>query len=49
LKVANDFLIQEENYNIGDKVIVVAGTPPNVEASTNLIRVYVVGENKWDN
>lgn len=49
LKVANDFLIQEENYNIGDKVIVVAGTPPNVEASTNLIRVFVVGENKWDN
>ena len=49
LNLANDFLIQEENYNIGDKVVVVAGTPPNVEASTNLIRVYVVGENKWDN
>ena len=40
LKTANDFLINEKKYNKGDKVVVVAGTPPNVEAATNLIRVH---------
>jgi len=44
LKSANDFLIKEKKYNIGDKVIVVAGTPPNVEAATNLIRVHNLGD-----
>ena len=44
LKSANDFLVKEKKYNIGDKVIVVAGTPPNVEAATNLIRVHNLGD-----
>jgi len=44
LKSANDFLIKEKKYNKGDKVIVVAGTPPNVEAATNLIRVHNLGD-----
>ena len=44
LKLANDFLITEKKYNKGDKVVVVAGTPPNVEAATNLIRVHRIGE-----
>ena len=44
LKTANDFLISEKKYNKGDKVVVVAGTPPNVEAATNLIRVHEIGD-----
>ena len=44
LKSANDFLVKEKKYNKGDKVIVVAGTPPNVEAATNLIRVHNIGD-----
>ena len=44
LKSANDFLIEEKKYNKGDRVIVVAGTPPNVEAATNLIRVHNLGD-----
>ena len=44
LKSANDFLLEEKNYNKGDKVIVVAGTPPNMEAATNLIRVHNLGD-----
>ena len=44
LKTANDFLINEKKYNKGDKVVVVAGTPPNVEAATNLIRVHEIGD-----
>ena len=27
-----------------DKVVIVAGTPPNKEAATNLIRVMKIGE-----
>jgi pyruvate kinase len=27
-----------------DKVVIVAGTPPNQEAATNLIRVMKIGE-----
>jgi len=44
LKSANDFLMEEKKYNKGDRVIVVAGTPPNVEAATNLIRVHNLGD-----
>ena len=44
LKAANDFLISEKKYNKGDKVVVVAGTPPNIEAATNLIRVHKIGD-----
>jgi pyruvate kinase len=44
LSDANDFLINEKKYSKGDKVVVVAGTPPNVEAATNLIRVHRIGE-----
>ncbi len=44
LKSANDFLISEKKYILGDKVVVVAGTPPNVEAATNLIRIHKIGD-----
>ena len=35
---------KEKKYNKDDKVVVVAGTPPNVEAATNLISVLKIGE-----
>ncbi len=44
LKLANDFLITEKNYIKDDKVVVIAGTPPNVEAATNLIRILRIGD-----
>jgi hypothetical protein len=28
----------------GDRVVMVAGVPPNVRASTNLVKVHVIGE-----
>ena len=38
--VSEDFLSVKKN----DKVVIVAGTPPNKEAATNLIRVMKIGE-----
>ena len=44
LQEADRILSKSLNYNTGDKIVVVAGTPPNVEAATNMIRVHRVGE-----
>lgn len=44
LQEADSILSKSLNYNTGDKIVVVAGTPPNVEAATNMIRVHRVGE-----
>ena len=33
-----------ENYNAGDTLVVVAGTPPGNEGNTNMIHVHVIGE-----
>ena len=42
-KTADDWLIGTNKVKKGDRVVIVAGTPPNKEASTNLIRVHTVG------
>ena len=42
--IANQWLTQEMNFIKNDKVVIVAGTPPNKEAATNLIRVMKIGE-----
>mgnify|MGYP003333557743 FL=1 len=42
--IANQWLTEEMNYLKNDKVVIVAGTPPNKEAATNLIRVMKIGE-----
>ena len=44
LQEADNILSNSLNYTTGDKIVVVAGTPPNVEAATNMIRVHRVGE-----
>ena len=33
-----------KNLKKNDKVVLVAGTPPNKEAATNLLRVMKIGE-----
>ena len=42
--IANQWLTEEMNFLKNDKVVIVAGTPPNKEAATNLIRVMKIGE-----
>ena len=42
--IANQWLREEKNFKKNDKVVIVAGTPPNKEAATNLIRVMKIGE-----
>jgi pyruvate kinase len=37
-------LLKEEVVATGDVVVMVAGVPPNVRASTNLLKVHVIGE-----
>jgi pyruvate kinase len=36
-------LLSIGRLNVGDRVVVVAGSPPNTVGSTNLIRVHEVG------
>ncbi len=42
--IANKWLKAEMNFKKNDTVVIVAGTPPNKEAATNLIRVMKIGE-----
>ena len=42
-RIADEWLIESKKVKAGDRVVIVAGTPPNKEASTNLIRVHTVG------
>ena len=43
-KIADSWLQTNKNFKKNDKVVIVAGTPPNQEAATNLIRVMKIGE-----
>ena len=43
-KIANSWLQTHKNFKKNDKVVIVAGTPPNQEAATNLLRVMKIGE-----
>jgi pyruvate kinase len=44
LAAAADILEREGVAGKGDRVVMVAGVPPNVRASTNLVKVHVIGE-----
>ena len=44
LAAAADILEREGVASKGDRVVMVAGVPPNVQASTNLVKVHVIGE-----
>ena len=41
---ADTWLQNNKKFKKNDKVVIVAGTPPNKEAATNLIRVMKIGE-----
>ena len=43
-QIADTWLQTNKNFKKNDKVVIVAGTPPNEEAATNLIRVMKIGE-----
>ena len=40
----DDFLLGEGLASVGDKVVVIAGTPPGIAGSTNDLRVHRVGD-----
>jgi pyruvate kinase len=44
LAAAADILESEGLASKGDRVVMVAGVPPNIRASTNLVKVHVIGE-----
>ncbi|MDP9143275.1 MAG: hypothetical protein M3N43_00995 [Actinomycetota bacterium] len=44
LAAAASILEAEGAASKGDRVVMVAGVPPNVRASTNLVKVHVIGE-----
>jgi pyruvate kinase len=44
LASAAEILEREGVVSKGDRVVMVAGVPPNVQASTNLVKVHVIGE-----
>jgi pyruvate kinase len=44
LAAAASILESEGAANLGDRVVMVAGVPPNQRASTNLVKVHVIGE-----
>jgi len=43
-KIADSWLQTHKNFKKNDKVVIVAGTPPNQEDATNLLRVMKIGE-----
>lgn len=43
-EIADSWLQTNKNFKKNDKVVIVAGTPPNQEAATNLLRVMKIGE-----
>jgi len=43
-QLADSWLQTHKNFKKNDKVVIVAGTPPNQEAATNLLRVMKIGE-----
>ena len=43
-EIAYTWLQNNKKFKKNDKVVIVAGTPPNKEAATNLIRVMKIGE-----
>jgi pyruvate kinase len=44
IRSASEILQANEHVELGDTVVMVAGVPPNVQASTNLVKVHVIGE-----
>ncbi|AWB84304.1 pyruvate kinase [Corynebacterium liangguodongii] len=45
VKVVDEALLQIGEYSEGDTMVIIAGTPPGVTGTTNMIRVHQLGEN----
>jgi pyruvate kinase len=45
VRLVDQAMLSIRRYQPGDLVVVVAGSPPATEGSTNLIRVHRLGEN----
>jgi len=43
-KQVDEILIEKKIASIGDKVVVISGSPPGIPGSTNDLRVHVVGD-----
>ena len=44
VKIVDSVLIESGRANIGDNVMIVAGSPPGIPGSTNAMRVHLVGD-----
>lgn len=44
ISVVDESLLALDDYNEGDTIVVVAGTPPGIPGTTNTIRVHELGE-----
>ncbi len=43
IRQVDSAVVQVPGYSVGDRVVIVAGSPPNTSGSTNLIRVHRLG------
>jgi pyruvate kinase len=44
VKQADTLLIESGRAEVGEKVVIVAGSPPGIPGSTNAMRVHRVGD-----
>jgi pyruvate kinase len=44
VKQIDSFLIESKRANIGENIIIVAGSPPGIPGSTNAMRVHRIGD-----
>jgi pyruvate kinase len=44
VKQVDSLLIQSGRAGVGEKVVIVAGSPPGIPGSTNALRVHQVGD-----
>ena len=44
IRTVDEQLLSVEKYNLGDTMVLVAGTPPGVAGTTNTIHVHQLGE-----
>jgi pyruvate kinase len=40
----DDYLLANDLAKVGDKVVVISGSPPGIEGTTNDIRIHNVGD-----
>ncbi len=45
MRALDEALLEMDDYNEGDLMVVVAGTPPGISGNTNMIQCHMLGEN----